>query len=149
MQLAGEAPIVDVRDIVAIGSGCYPHSDGPDTPPHEIGPDLKVLRTDQLATAGPAAVGAAIRDLVGDGIAPFWLHVGIDVIDAADEVAGSRPVPTGITWSTLKRLLMPLTRSDRLLGIDVTDLNVERDPGLVVAAKLVDLLGATLAPGSE
>jgi len=73
-------------------------------------------------------------------LVPYWLHVDVDVLDERVMAAVSYPTRSGLDWDDLERLLIPLARSERLIGMNVTDYNADRDPDGQVGRRLADLL---------
>ncbi|MDW5595645.1 arginase family protein [Conexibacter stalactiti] len=110
-----------------------------------------------IAAAGPRAVGEeAARRLeappvhedarADDGaVAAAWLHLDLDVLDAAVMPAVSYPQPQGLTWEQLEQLVTPLAASPALVGMSVSDLQADADPDGALARRTVELLGRVLA----
>ena len=96
----------------------------------ELGPD-RVARDTIEATAGPA-----------------WLHLDLDVLDAAALPAVTYPQAEGMGWTELEQLAAPLVASDRLLGVSVADFNPELDPEGAYASRIVGMLERVLASRS-
>ncbi|WP_165947330.1 arginase family protein [Micromonospora sp. 15K316] len=91
----------------------------------------------------PGLVGAALAE---EGSAPAWLHLDLDALDPVDLPAVTYPEPDGLRRPELVALVAPLTRADRLLGMSVTDLNVDRDLDGRHARRVVELLVELLRP---
>jgi arginase len=109
-----------------------------------------------IAAAGPRAVGEeAERRLASpplhenaradDGaVAAAWLHLDLDVLDAAAMPAVSYPQPQGLSWEALEQLLVPLAASPALIGCSVSDLRADLDADGAYARRVVELLGRVL-----
>jgi arginase len=87
-----------------------------------------------------------------DQVAPpdvrgFWIQVDADVLDPAAMAAVDSPEPAGLTPRELLRVLTPLVRHPRALGLSLTTYDPALDPDRSCARRLVNLLEALLAPG--
>ncbi|HVO53272.1 MAG TPA: arginase family protein [Solirubrobacterales bacterium] len=139
--LAGEPPLVDAADVIAVGDGDHERRVALRAPgPAELAPSLRVIDCHEVAARGAGPVGEEVAAQAGRGSAPFWLHVDVDVIDAAAMGAVSFPVATGLGFESVAGLLAPLLASPRLIGATVTDYNPDLDPGGDLAAAIVELL---------
>jgi arginase family enzyme len=103
--------------------------------------DRSIRRTTarQVRERGPARVG---REMAARDTAPAWLHIDLDVLDAASLPAVTYPQPDGLDWDDLVALTQPLVRSGRLCGISVADFNPDLDPDGRHARRVVDALSA-------
>lgn len=95
-----------------------------------------------ILAAGPRAVGEQAAARLAGG--PAWLHVDLDVLDAAEMPAVSYPQPHGLTWHALGELLAPLAAAPGLIGVSVSDLQADADPDGTYARRTVELLGRVL-----
>jgi len=91
---------------------------------------------------GPAIAGLEAAALLGGG--PAWLHLDLDVLDAAVLPAVSYPQPLGLDWTQLEELLVPLAGAPGLVGCSVSDLRADLDPDGAHAERVVALLGRLL-----
>ncbi|MDG4758263.1 arginase family protein [Micromonospora sp. WMMD710] len=107
-----------------------------------IDPAIHQVTAADLLRQGAGAVGARLA-AGGDG--PAWLHLDLDAVDPRDLPAVSYPEPDGLRWPDLIALVTPLARADRLLGISVTDLNVDEDPDGRHTRRVVEVLAQALA----
>lgn len=119
------------------------------------------------AWIGPALAGAGILDLPdsmlqsrerGDIAAAvlarvaapevrgFWIQVDADVINPLAMPAVDSPEPEGPTPGELVRLLTPLVRHPRAVGLSLTIYDPALDPDRSCARRLVNILEALLAP---
>jgi arginase len=148
-DLAGPPPLVQPERVVALGlrpRGLDPENDAElDALPATVA----WFDAEAIRASGPARVGAdAERRLAGR---PAWLHLDLDVLDAAVMPAVTYPQAGGLDWDELARLLAPLCRSPALIGLSVADLEPDRDPEGAATrrtvALLTDLLGGGEASG--
>ncbi|MEU4399395.1 arginase family protein [Micromonospora orduensis] len=102
-----------------------------------IDPAIHQLPAADLLGEGAAAVGAR---LAAAGAGPAWLHLDLDAVDPRDLPAVTYPEPDGLRWPDLIGLVTPLARADRLLGMSVTDLNVDEDPDGRHTRRVVEVL---------
>ncbi|HST43429.1 MAG TPA: arginase family protein [Conexibacter sp.] len=110
-----------------------------------------------IVAAGPRATGeeAAQRleappiheDARADdgAVAAAWLHLDLDVLDAAVMPAVSYPQPQGLDWEQLEQLIAPLAAAPALVGVSISDLQADADGDGVLARRTVELLGRVLA----
>lgn len=141
-QPVAAAPLLDAERAVVLGLRPYGTDPGNDR-------DLALMPSavwwrdaPAILAAGPRGVGeqAAAR-LAG---APAWLHLDLDVLDAAVMPAVSYPQPHGLTWEALEELLAPLAAAPELVGVSVSDLQADADPGGAYARRVAELLGRVL-----
>ncbi|MEV5692402.1 arginase family protein [Micromonospora globbae] len=105
-----------------------------------VDPRIRQVPAAELRRRGPGTVGAALAA----GAGPAWLHLDLDAVDPADLPAVTYPVPGGLRWPELVALVAPLARAERLLGMSVTDLNVDEDPDGRHTRRVVDVLAEAL-----
>lgn len=74
----------------------------------------------------------------------FWIHLDVDVLDPGLMPAVDSPEPGGLGIEELARLLIPLARHPKALGMEVTIYDPELDPDRTAGSKLVDLLEQVL-----
>jgi arginase len=147
--LAGEAPLVDAADIIAIGDGDHERRVAYRAPgPSEFAPDLQVIDCHEVTRLGAREVGELVARNLDASSAPFWVHFDVDVVDAGVMPAVSFPVATGLSWTAIKELLAPLLSSASLIGVSVADYNSDRDEDGSQAAHIVEVLANGLA-GAE
>lgn len=147
--LAGEPPLVHPGDVLALGDGDHPRRVAFRAPgPSEVAPEATVIESAAILREGSDAVGTRAAESVGQGTAPFWLHLDVDVIDAEAIEAVTFPVATGLGWADVGALVAPLLRSPRLIGLSVTDYNVDLDASGRAAERIVGLLEPGLVNAS-
>ena len=107
-----------------------------------LDPAIHAVAAPELRERGPRVVGEeAVARLAGQ---PAWLHLDLDVLDAAVLPGVSYPQPLGLDWDELEQLLRPLVAASPI-GLSVADFNPDRDPGGTLAARVVELLETLLA----
>ncbi|RLP83580.1 arginase family protein [Micromonospora sp. BL4] len=111
-----------------------------------IDPAIRQVPAPELLRRGAGTVGAGLA-AGGDG--PAWLHLDLDAVDPRDLPAVTYPEPDGLRWPDLVALVTPLARADRLLGMSVTDLNVDEDPDGRHARRVVEVLAEVLGTASR
>ncbi|WP_233712036.1 arginase family protein [Kribbella turkmenica] len=91
---------------------------------------------------GEAASGVLehLTDLDG-----FWVHLDVDILDAAIMPAVDSPDPGGISHTHLAELLRPLLAAPTCVGLDVGIFDPDLDPDGRYAAELTDTLVAALS----
>jgi arginase len=94
------------------------------------------------ADPGKAANGVLEHLREPDG---FWVHLDVDILDAAIMPAVDSPDPGGIDHAQLVELLRPLLSAPNCLGIDVGIFDPDLDPDGRYAAELTDTLVAALS----
>lgn len=104
------------------------------------GPDLQ--REDWLEMAA-----LTLEQVVGTDGRGFWIQLDADVLDPATMAAVDSPEPGGLTPPELIRLVTPLVRHPKALGLSLTTYDPALDPDRSGARQLVVLLEALLAPG--
>lgn len=130
VDLAGEAPIVDTEDVVAIGDADHARRVAFRAPgPDEIAPGLRVIDAAAVRHAGAIPVTG-----------PFWLHLDVDAVDGAHMPAVSFPAATGLSWDDVAAILRPLLAAPDLVGITVAGYNADLDETGELAARIVDAL---------
>ena len=85
---------------------------------------LALLRKEGIANC----VQAFLREVENKGLAGFWLHIDVDVLN--DEVmpcVDSR-TPDGLTYEEFNELTGYLLKSDQLTGLEITILDPDLDP---------------------
>lgn len=112
-----------------------------------LDPAIHALTAPELRERGAGRVGeeAAAR-LAGRAA---WLHLDLDVLDAAALPAVSYPQPQGLDWKEVEAVVRPLVAAPGLIGVSVADFNPDRDPGGVHATRVVELLASLLAEPGE
>jgi arginase len=90
---------------------------------------------------GMGTTVALALDAVENGDGPVVVHLDVDVLDPSLGVAKDTVTPgEGLSWEETSDLLTGLLASKRVVALEVTEFNPERDEGGVFARKLVELL---------
>jgi len=76
----------------------------------------------------------------------FWIQLDVDVLNPIVMNAVDSPVPGGPMPRQLERMLAPLVRHPKALGLSVTTYDPALDPDRSCARQLVGFLEALLAP---
>jgi arginase len=95
---------------------------------------------DELRSLGMAAAGAeeALERLERPELGGFWIHVDVDVLDAAIMPAVDTPEPDGLSWEEFETVVGTLTRSERAVGLELTIFDPDLDPDGRLADRLAD-----------
>ena len=101
----------------------------------------------RLLTDDSEELAATVLDRVALGDARgFWIQVDADVLNPSVMSAVDSPEPGGPAPHELVRLLRPLVRHPRALGLSLTVYDPALDPDRSCARRLVTMLEALLAP---
>lgn len=96
-----------------------------------------------------SAAAAALERLAGPGLAGFWVHFDVDVLDPEVMPAVDSPEPGGPGLAEIEEFLAPLLRHPKALGLEVTIYDPALDPARAAGARLTDLLVKLLGPASK
>ena len=91
-----------------------------------------------------AATQQSLARLAHSGLAGFWIHLDVDVLDDAVMPAVDFRLPGGVSFTELGALLSAAVRSGRCVGMDVTIFNPTLDPDGSIARNLVNCLVGAL-----
>lgn len=139
----GLGPLVRTEDVAVAGL----RRDDP-AAPELLEHDIETLFADEiLARGAPATAAAMLARLERPGLAGFWVHLDVDILDPELMPAVDSPAPGGIDHDALSGLLAVLLGSPRCAGFEVTifDPDLDADGGL--AARLVDTLAGAVRRG--
>jgi arginase len=95
-----------------------------------------------IAKDPQAAAQKTLERLERDELDGFWVHLDVDILDAALMPAVDSPAPGGIDHDQLRALLRPLLASPKCVGIDIGIFDPDLDPDGRYAADLTDTLVA-------
>lgn len=143
-RLAGRSPLVDAHRVALIGrrdveKDWYGHAALAKSP-------ILDLPGSQLLTDDIAELAAAMLDRVAIDARGFWIQVDADVLNPSVMSAVDSPEPGGPAPHELVRLLTPLVRHPRALGLSLTVYDPALDPDRSCARLLVNMLEALLGP---
>jgi arginase len=103
--------------------------------------DLGDVRRDGIAECCQAALETVARP----GLAGFWLHLDVDVLDDKLMPAVDYRTPDGLTWQEVEHVVAQSLASGRMVGMQVTIYNPTLDePGAPLAERIVETLAAGL-----
>ena len=83
-----------------------------------------------------------IKRLQANGVAGFWIHLDVDVLDDSVMPAVDYRLPGGLSFAELAELLQSLLRTDPAVGMDVTIFNPSLDRDGSMAKNLVSAIAA-------
>ena len=107
-------------------------------PPEDLARPPLLFGAAELRAQGVAAAAAELAERLG--VAPFWLHLDVDVLDQEIFPATDYPQPDGLDWEELGALLATFARRDALVGASLACYNPDKDPGLDRGRRLVAAL---------
>ncbi len=105
----------------------------------------RMIIQDVLRIGMDETVRRTLARLAARGIDRAWLHVDLDVLDAAAMPAVDSPGSPGFDFAQLGALLKGLKTSGRFLGLAVAIYDPERDPDRRHARGIVAMLGEAFA----
>jgi arginase len=147
VDLAGEPPLLVAERTVVLG--LRPRGLDPDNDAELAALPAGVTWRDtrEIAAQGAGEAGAEAARVLAEHDGHAWLHLDLDVLDAAAMPAVTYGQAQGLTWEALHELLGPLVRSRALVGMSVSDLVPDRDPDGRWARRTVELLaGLSVGP---
>jgi arginase len=87
-----------------------------------------------------AATRRALTRLAARGLHRAWLHVDLDVLDQKVMPAVDSPGSPGFDYAQLAGLVGTLVASGRIMGVNFSIYDPERDPDLLYAGPLVECI---------
>ncbi len=145
-RLGGAVPLVGDRHVALLGR----RDEARDWPGQEAFAASSILEVPsaQLQVDDWLELAATTLDRVASpDVRGFWIQVDAGVLDPAAMAAVDSPEPGGPTPRELLRVLTPLVRHPRALGLSLTSYDPALDPDRSCARRLVNILEALLAPG--
>jgi len=143
-NLEGRRPIVQAQDAVAFGF--RDHEDQALAGSQPLPPELKALDLPALRRLGlKATLREAMDHLARDGLAGFFIHLDVDVLDDALMPAVDFRIEGGISWAELEATLRAALATGRAVGLEVAIYNPRLDPDGAAGRGLVDTLVAGLS----
>lgn len=135
------SPLVEDEDVIQIGDR-EAEVDGHG----QLPPSIQRLTVQEVLRVGiGAAVNRAARGIRQRGLTRSWLHVDLDVLDGRVMPAVDSPGSPGLNFDQLARLISGLVRSARVVGLDLTIYDPQRDRRAAYPAAIVECLAAGLA----
>ncbi len=136
--LAGAAPIVAPERVALVGH--RPASLGADVAEELalVPAGVHQVLAPEVRARGGGAVAAEL--LARSAGRRAWLHLDLDVLDAAALPAVSYPQPDGLGWDDLHALLAPLLAAPELIGVSVADFDAAHPDAAGHAERIVAAL---------
>ncbi|KOG29269.1 arginase [Streptomyces resistomycificus] len=138
-DLEGRGPLVRDEDVVALGFRDTEESTAAGMQPLPAGLHAMDLGRVRALGAGEAA-RRAVALLTGGGVAGYWVHLDVDVLDDEVMPAVDYRQPGGLTWRELETVLRTALAAPGAVGFDVAIFNPRLDPDGAVAARLTECL---------
>jgi arginase len=144
-DLEGLRPLIRESDIVVLG-----HRDirDPGTYPARaiFASAIRLCPLDTIQQVGVRRSGSeAVQALCGVGVAGFWVHVDVDVLDSDVMPAVDSPQPGGLTYAELTELLRVALASELAVGLQVTIFDPDLDSDGRLARELTDVIAEALS----
>ena len=115
---------------------------------HVTGTRIRVRDLDEIRRRGAACVAnETLEQLSSSGVEQLWIHLDVDVLDAAIMPAVDSPDPGGLSEIELTTMLKALLGSPAVRGMHVTIYDPERDRDGSAGRLLVRILTAALTTG--
>lgn len=145
-RLGARLPLVEPRDVWVLGARDRWEMLAAGAPdPHIDLADAHHVDDAAVRRHGPARVGAYAARALAHEPGRFWVHLDLDVLSNHVFPGVEFPLPGGLTWDELRRLLVPLATAPGFLGMDVTIYDPTLDPERASARRIVGLLTEVLA----
>jgi arginase len=108
------------------------------------GSEIPVPRVDISELARDGMTMAAQRALKSVGLESSWLHVDLDVLDAAALPAVDSPGSPGLSFAQLTALMAELVGSGQILGLNIAIYDPSLDPGHTHAEPIVEVFASAM-----
>ncbi|MGI5121236.1 arginase family protein [Marinactinospora thermotolerans] len=142
-ELGGSRPYFAPSRVAALG-----FRPGDEDEAEVAGAGVTLLPAPAVGEDPAAAAATALTAAAGpDGTGAFWIHLDVDIIDAALLPAVDSPEPDGLDWDQLADLLAALVAAPGATGLDLTIYDPDLDPSAQGAHALVDVLARALSRG--
>jgi len=146
VRLGTRRPLVEAHDVWVLGARDRWEMLAAGAPdPHVDLAGAHHVDDSAVRRHGPARVGAYAARALAHDPGRFWVHVDLDVLSNHAFPGVDFPLPGGLDWDELRRLLVPLVTAPGLLGMDVTIYDPTLDPERTSARRIVGLLTEVLA----
>ncbi len=143
LEAIGPVPVVAPERTALVGARDQEEFDLISPLPEGLGIGRIVYR-DELRGVDMAEAGRSIAAGLEQDGGRFWLHLDVDILDRREFPATDYLMDDGLTRDELEALLAPVAGSRRLIGVNVTCFNPEKDPDGACGAWLAGLLEATV-----
>jgi arginase len=134
-ELDGTRPYLRPRDTVVVGL-----RPGDEYAGEAAGAGLHLIDAPTVRRDPVLAADQALRRLEHADLDGFWVHIDADVIDGELLRAVDSPEPDGLTFDELATVVRRLLASPRVVGVDVTIYDPDRDTDLHGGQQLTDAL---------
>ena len=141
--LGGRSPLVNGRRVALLGR--RGGASAPGEPALDASSILDVPTGQFVTDAASDLAAAALARVLSPGTRGFWIHLDVDVLDAAVMSAVDSPTRGGLMLEQLVQLLTPLAQHPQAIGMDVSIYDPALDPDRSCARRLVSLLATLLA----
>lgn len=101
---------------------------------------INTITSGQLAEIGADQAAMRALETVTRATQGFWVHLDLDVVDAAEMPAVDCPEPNGLSFGTLTALLEPLLGAPSCVGLELTIYDPDLDPTGHYADRIVACL---------
>jgi arginase len=139
-RLAGDRHLVDARRTALIGRRDEAEGYGAIA----ASPILDVPGGQLQGDDWPELVDVTLEQVARSDSRGFWIQLDADVLSPAIMAAVDAPLPGGPTSRELIRLLTPLVRHPKALGLSLTSYDPALDPDRAGARQLLSILEALL-----
>jgi arginase len=145
-RLGARCPLIETRDLWVLGARDRWEMVAAGAPdPHVDLAAAHHVDDAGVRRHGAARVGAYAARALSHDPGRFWLHLDLDVLSNSVFPGVDFPLPGGLDWDELRRLLVPLVTAPGFLGMDVTIYDPTLDPERASARHIVGLLTEVLA----
>jgi len=144
----GDAPLVRAADVAMLGPRDDPRWYTGDAV-RRARDAMRVMLLGDLREVGMTIAGENVaRRIARSGVRGGWIHLDVDVIDDALMPAVDSRQPNGLSYEELTELMRPILDTGRIVGMDVTIYDPDRDADGSAGLGLVDGLVSLLNSGS-
>jgi len=138
-DIAGQSPYFSAVDVMQVG--CRPDDEYLSEVSTTIG--LTVTATEVHDRGAAVVVGRALEHFSTSGVAGYWIHFDVDVLDPAIVSAVDSPASGGLSAEQAIALISALAPG--AIGADITIFDPDLDPGGGQARLLADLIAEAFA----
>ena len=143
INLEGRCPYVRDEDVHILGVR------GSDEYLEELAAtNIRVTTSQEMSEVGSDQAADSALATVTRHTEGFWIHVDLDVVDAAEMPAVDCPEPDGPSFSVIGAILRRLFRSPKCAGMEVAIYGPDLDPTGMCADRMVGCLAQALMPNS-
>ncbi|MCA9908020.1 MAG: arginase family protein [Anaerolineae bacterium] len=139
-NIGGLKPYIRETDTVLLGNRDIAD---PRTYPakHIFGSQVQMIPLDSLRALGiDSVIQQTLQKFEISAVSGFFIHLDVDVIDSTVMPAVDSPMPGGLSYIELGRILRGLLASDLVVGMEITIYDPDRDPDGSAARDFVSAL---------